>query len=64
MEKQWREKVRTDVIYKRWCPFGKASALWKKSIYDSTPLKEFMYENMDLARIRASGVQVAVGAVS
>ncbi len=64
MEKQWREKVRTDVIYKSWCPFGKVSALWKKSVYDSSPLKKFMYENMDLARIRASGVKVAVGAVS
>jgi NTE family protein len=64
MEKQWREKVRTDAIYKRWCPFGKVSALWKKSIYDSSPLKKFMYDNLDLERVRSSGVKLAVGAVS
>jgi NTE family protein len=64
MEKQWRERVRTPVIYKNWCLFGKVASLWKKSIYDSSPLKQFMYENVDLERIRASGVKLAVGAVS
>lgn len=64
MEKMWREKVKTSAIYKRWCPFGKVSALWKKSVYDSSPLRSFMHENLNLEKVRASGVQVAVGAVS
>ncbi len=64
MEKMWREKVRTSSVHKRWCPFGRVSALWKKSIYDSSPLKEFMHANLDLARVRDSGVDIAVGAVS
>jgi NTE family protein len=64
MEKMWREKVRTSAIYKRWCPFGRLEALWKKSVYDSSTLRKLMQENLDLQRIRTSGVNVAVGAVS
>jgi NTE family protein len=64
MEKMWRERVRTSTIYKRWFPFGRLEALWKKSVYDSSPLRKLMQENLDLQKVRSSGVDVAVGAVS
>lgn len=64
MEKVWREEVTTAAVHKRWFPFGKLHALWLKSVYNSAPLRSFMEKHMNLEKIRASGVKVAVGAVS
>jgi NTE family protein len=51
-------------IYKRWFPFGRWHAIWKKSFYDSSPLHNLLKSEIDLAKIRESGKQVNVGTVS
>jgi NTE family protein len=51
-------------IYKRWFPFGRWHAIWKKSFYDSSPMHELLQNRLNLGRIRASGKQVNVGCVS
>lgn len=56
-------KVKTRSVYKRWFPFGKLHGLWKSSIYDSSPLKKMVEENIDPEKIRSSGIQLRVGAV-
>lgn len=51
-------------IYKRWFPFGRWHAIWKKSFFDSSPLYSLLKSGLDLAKIRDSGKQVNVGTVS
>lgn len=51
-------------LYHRWWPFGRWHSLWEKSIYNSSPLMSLIKETIDINKIRASGKQVAVGAVS
>ncbi len=51
-------------IYKRWFPFGRWHAIWKKSFFDSSPLYSLLKSGLDLAKIRDSGKQVSVGTVS
>jgi NTE family protein len=58
------ESLDSSKIYKRWFPFGKLHALWKKSLYNSQPLIDLMHSSIDMTKIRSSGKKVAVGAVS
>lgn len=58
------EKLDNSKIYKRWFPFGRWHAIWKKSFFDSTPLHELLKGKLDLEVIRKSGKSVSVGAVS
>jgi NTE family protein len=51
-------------IYKRWFPFGRWHAIWKKSFFDSSPLHNLLKSEIDLDKIRESGKQVSVGTVS
>lgn len=51
-------------IYKRWFPFGRWHAIWKKSFYDSSPLHNLLKEGISLEKIRESGKHVNVGTVS
>lgn len=51
-------------IYRRWRPFGRLHAIWNKSFFDSSPLHHLLHEHISLEKIRASGKQVNVGAVS
>lgn len=51
-------------IYKRWFPFGRWHAIWKKSFFDSSPLHNLLKEGISLDRIRDSGKHVNVGTVS
>jgi NTE family protein len=51
-------------IYKRWFPFGRWHAIWKKSFFDSSPLHYLLKSKLDLNKIRKSGKQVNVGTVS
>lgn len=60
----WNSKVETKNIYKRWFPFGRIHSLWSKSVYDSSPLRDLVYQNFDQHKILASGKKVAVGVVS
>jgi len=51
-------------IYKRWFPFGRWHAIWKKSFFDSSPLHKLLRDGLNLDLIRKSGKQVCVGTVS
>lgn len=51
-------------IYKRWFPFGRWHAIWKKSFYDSSPLHNLLKDGISLEKIRESGKHVNVGTVS
>lgn len=51
-------------IYKRWFPFGRWHAIWKKSFFDSSPLHKLCKDGINLDAIRDSGKQVNVGTVS
>lgn len=51
-------------IYKRWFPFGRMHAMWKRGFFDSSPMHKLIREGLDLEKIRLSGKQVSVGTVS
>lgn len=51
-------------IYKRWWPFGRWHAIWKKSFFDSSPLSDLLKAGINLDLIRENGKQVNVGTVS
>jgi len=51
-------------IYKRWFPFGRWHAIWKKSFFDSSPLHDLLKSTVNLDKIRECGKQVNVGTVS
>jgi NTE family protein len=51
-------------IYKRWFPFGRWHAIWKKSFFDSSPLHHLLKSGISLDKIRESGKHVNVGTVS
>lgn len=59
----WNE-LDTSKIYKRWFPFGRWHAVWKKSFYDSTPMGDLLRKYIDLDKIRSSDKSVNVGTVS
>lgn len=58
----WRN-LSTDQIYKRWFPFGRLHALWKQSLYDSSPVQKMMRSNLKPEIILASGNKLRLGAV-
>lgn len=49
---------------KNWFPLGPVHGLWLDSFYNSQPLIDLVHSTMDLAKVRASGRDVTVGAVS
>jgi len=51
-------------IYKRWFPFGRWHAIWKRSFFDSSPMYNLLKRGIDLEKIRESGKHVNVGTVS
>lgn len=51
-------------IYKRWFPFGRWHALWRKSFFDSSPLGNLLRDKLSLEKIRNSGKEINVGTVS
>lgn len=51
-------------VRKRWCPFGALSSLWKKSVYNSEPLQEWLNSALSPDRIAASGKKLRVLTVS
>lgn len=58
------EQLDNSRIYKRWFPFGRWHAIWKKSFYDSAPLHKLLRDGLNLDRIRFSGKLVSVGCIS
>lgn len=57
------QRVCTEDVYRRWVPFGRLSGLWKQSLYDSSPLRKLVSDNINVDRINSSGKRVRVGAV-
>ena len=45
LEQMWL-KITTKKIYKHWFPFRRFSALWKKSLYNSKPLRDLIDANI------------------
>ena len=56
--------VTTDKVYRGWFPFGKIAAFFKTSVYDSTPLHQWIRSGLDAAAVRASGRRLRVVSVS
>lgn len=64
LENFWQNKILgTESIYKRWFPFGRFHSLWKKSVYDSSPVAKLVRTNLSAKKIMSSGRKLAVGAV-
>lgn len=59
----WKN-IKKSQVYKNWFPFGRINALWKKSLYNSQPLIDLIHSNIKLDKIRESGKNISVGAVS
>jgi NTE family protein len=52
----------TESIYKNWwLPY--VAALWKTSVFDSAPLANIVKTRLNVARVKASGKQLRIGAV-
>lgn len=63
LEQLWLN-IDTKGVYKRWFPFGKLHGLWKKSLFDSSPLRALVERELDRSKIIKSGNLLQVGAVS
>lgn len=62
--KDWWLQLDDAKVYKSWKFWGRVAVAWKKSFYDSSPLHSLIRKNIDLNKIRASGKQIAVGALN
>jgi NTE family protein len=56
------ETTTTDMVYKKRL-FGELAALFWPSVYDSTPYIKLVQDNLDVAKVQASGRKVRIGAV-
>ena len=61
--KLW-SNLKNSNIYKRHFPFGKWHILYKPHFFDSKPLHNLIKSAISLDKIRSSGKQITVGAVS
>ncbi|MFV1957906.1 MAG: patatin-like phospholipase family protein [Planctomycetota bacterium] len=59
----WRA-IRTKDVRRHHRPFGFLHGLWRPNLYDSRPLQRFVRQRLDPVRLRASGKELRVGAVS
>lgn len=62
--KEWWLKLDNSKIFINWRFFGRLTAAWSKSFYDSSPLHSLIRENILLDKIRSSGKKVAIGTVN
>jgi len=51
-------------IRKNWKPFGFLHYLWKKSLYNSTPLEELIDEKLSVEKLKNSDIELSVGTLS
>lgn len=58
------EQVEPRKIKRNWFPWWLAAALWKPSVYNSAPLQAWIRGGLDVGRVRESGKQLRVVAVS
>lgn len=56
--------VSKDKVIKNWFPFGELSSLWKTSLFDSSPLENWIHTDLNIEAIRKSGKICSVGSVS
>lgn len=56
--------VRTKDVRKSWFPFGVLHALWKPSLYNSSPLAKLLEKEFDAEKLKTSGKLLAMGAAS
>jgi NTE family protein len=61
--KLWFE-LSTPSVYKRWFPFGRLHGLWKTSMYNTSPLRDLILNNLNASSVRVSGKQLRIGAAS
>jgi NTE family protein len=54
--------ISTKTIYKNWFPLSYIEALWKPSVYDSSPLADMIKNHLDGNRIKTSGKLLRMGA--
>jgi NTE family protein len=59
--RQLWQNLRNEDVYKRW-PLGLLQAIWKPSLYDSSPLRHLINRKIDPKRIGLSGKRLRVGA--
>lgn len=59
----WKEIEGDKSIFRRWFPFGKLHALWKGSMYDTSPITKKVKATLDAEALKTSGVKLIVGAV-
>jgi len=57
-------RVDNRAIRREWPVLGKVAALWRTSVYDSSPLQQWVRRELNLPAIRRSGRRVLVTAVS
>ena len=58
------DTVTNDKVRKDWFPLGKVEALFKPSVYDSSPLHRWIRAGLDAEAVRASGRTLRILAVS
>jgi NTE family protein len=63
LKKLWLSISNRD-IKRHWIPFGYAHALWKKSLYNTKPLRTLIEENLDTDKLKASGVKLKISTIN
>ncbi len=64
LEQLWLSISGNHDVWRHWFPLGPLEALWKESLYDSTPLARLVHEHVDEKAIARSGRQARFGAVA
>lgn len=57
----WQSIEGNRSIYREW-PLGKLQSLWKGSLYDTSPLRKIIKDNLSPVAIKSFGVKLIVGA--
>jgi len=58
------DTVTTAKVRKSWFPFGRVSAFFKTSVYDSSPLQAWIRAGLDAAAVRVSGRRLRIVSVA
>jgi len=56
--------LKTRDVHRRWFPLGMVHGLWRSGVRDLRPLRRFLHRHLEPWRIRDSGRQLVIGAVS
>lgn len=56
--------IKKEHIFKNWEPLGKLQSIYKRSLFDNSPLYSLIYKNISIQKIRASGKKVKIGAIN